>query len=149
MTYPNHSRILEEYASEVIPMILEESEKLHNSTPFQIMSSINTWELVDTELSSVRGMSEEELRNSIIADIQNVAYWGINNKKLIMMPEDLHRHVADEDQKQRIMEAFQHKDVQDLITTSSDGGLIIREDRKSEAEEYCGVYVLTPYPHNG
>lgn len=138
------TQILMEFAKDIIPMIADESEALHSATPLQIMNSEKTWELVDNQFTSVKNMSDQQLREAIIADICNVRYWRECGKTLILQPSDLHRHIDDVDMKHRILEQFNHPDVQKFISSCDKKGLDIIDEKYEDAQDFCGCYNSLP-----
>lgn len=101
------------------------------------LCAYRNFDLEDTRSWSVRNMSDEEVRRSIVGDLLSMTNLGIE----YITAEDLIRLVNDEGQRARILVQLQHKDVQEkLIKVGSRFKLRMTRKNMHKCMDYAGIW---------
>jgi len=100
------------------------------------------WELRDDADFSIRHMTDEEIRHSIVADLVMAIDWGNQGHQISLRWYDLTRFVRTESLRTRVLDALVHHEVQSfLLPLQEDDVLRLDPTYLADACEYCGVYI--------
>ena len=95
------------------------------------------FDLEDTRSWSVRNMTDEEIRKSIVGDLLNIASLGIE----YISSDDLIRLISDQQLQSRVLSQLQHKDVQEkLIRVGHRFKLRMTRKNMQECMDYAGTW---------
>ncbi len=95
------------------------------------------FDLEDTNSWSVRNMTDEAIRQSIVGDLLNLTSLGIE----YISSDDLIRLISDQQLRSRVLSQLQHKDVQEkLIRVGHRFKLRVTLQNLQECMDYAGIW---------
>lgn len=101
-------------------------------------------DITDGEVFSARYMTDEELRQSIVADILAVTIWEKQTEQTLEFGcDEFYRFVDDIYLQRRILDQFTHPEIEGLLDIDEDHKRYRIRDQKEilqAAMGYCGVY---------
>jgi len=116
------------------------SEEFRN---FKVMlDNEYAWQVVNSDVFSVDNMTDEELRQSIVQDVLTVTMWEKQSEQTADFSLDTLCRFLNDDQRQKVEQAFSHPEISGLFNMSDKKQLRIRTESVilQAAMDYVGVW---------
>lgn len=120
--------------------IRDEAEMLRAGPWSDIKAHRSCWEVRHDDECSIANMTDEELRQSVVADLLQVHSWEREGKAPTFHPDDFKRFIP-ASMHARVDEALADPFVRSLIVTLSDGQVRVHPHHLQEAMDFCGVWL--------